>query len=55
MESVFPRLWHDYLKPLRPVLGERERGRWDGDTFYRYSRPQNFERFPKENHESGHL
>ena len=43
MESLFPKLWHGYLKPLRPVLAERERGRWDGDRFYRYSRPQNFE------------
>ncbi len=47
MGKLFPMLWHDYLKPLRSQLAKRERGRWDGDEFYRYSRPQNFEQLSK--------
>jgi type I restriction-modification system DNA methylase subunit len=43
MEKSFPKLWRGYLKPLKPTLAKRESGRWDGEEFYRYSRPQNFE------------
>ena len=43
MRSRFPLLWNDYLVPLRPALKKRENGRFDGDRFYQYSRPQNFE------------
>lgn len=44
MRSHFPLLWKDYLLLLRPVLRNRERGRFDqNDTFYQFSRPQNFE------------
>ncbi|MGA2034319.1 MAG: N-6 DNA methylase [Thermoguttaceae bacterium] len=43
MEVAFPKLWRGYLVPLRGELAKREDGRWDGDKFYRYSRPQNFE------------
>lgn len=43
MRSRFPLLWKDYLLPLRPVLRKREKGRFDDDRFYQFSRPQNFE------------
>lgn len=43
MQSRFPLLWNDYLVPLRPALKKREKGRFDGERFYQYSRPQNFE------------
>jgi hypothetical protein len=42
MKSQFPLLWRDYLVPLRKTLANREEGRWDGEEFYKYSRPQNF-------------
>ncbi len=43
MQQRFPLLWNDYLVPLRPDLKKREKGRFDGERFYQYSRPQNFE------------
>jgi hypothetical protein len=43
MQSRFPKLWKGYLVPLKSALAKREKGRWDGETFYQYSRAQNFE------------
>jgi len=43
MRSRFPLLWNGYLIPLRSDLNKREKGRFDGEEFYQYSRPQNFE------------
>jgi hypothetical protein len=43
MASRYPKLFREYLVPLRTTLAKRENGRWEGDVFYRYSRPQNFE------------
>ncbi len=42
MRERFPKLTQDYLVPLRSTLALRESGRFDGERFYQYSRPQNF-------------
>jgi hypothetical protein len=41
LETQFPLLWRYFLE-MRSALKRRERGRFDGDLFYQYSRPQNF-------------
>jgi len=38
----YPRTWK-YLQLCRTALEQREAGRFAGDRFYQYSRPQNFE------------
>lgn len=42
MEERFPLLWNDYLPEMRAALDKREKGRFKGERFYQYSRPQNF-------------
>lgn len=42
MEERFPLLWNHYLPEMRAALDKRERGRFRGERFYQYSRPQNF-------------
>ncbi|MCC6284377.1 MAG: Eco57I restriction-modification methylase domain-containing protein [Phycisphaerales bacterium] len=42
MEERFPLLWKDYLPDMRTALDKREKGRFKGERFYQYSRPQNF-------------
>ena len=42
MRRDFPLLWNDYLLPMRSALDRREKGRFAGEHFYQYSRPQNF-------------
>jgi hypothetical protein len=42
MEGRFPLLWKDYLPEMRTALDRREKGRFKGERFYQYSRPQNF-------------
>src|SRR5258708_3525442 len=42
MAREFPKLWHDYLLPLKPILEKREGGIFAGEHFYQYSRQQNF-------------
>ena len=44
LSSFSPRLV-DYLKECRPRLDEREQGRFKGDSWYCYARPQNLDRF----------
>lgn len=47
MQERFPALWSGYLTKMRPALDRREKGRFKGDRFYQYSRPQNFEPLSK--------
>jgi hypothetical protein len=42
MKSKYPRAY-EYLLLCRKKLEEREKGRFSGERFYQYSRPQNFE------------
>lgn len=41
MKNAYPNAY-DYLKQCKSQLENRERGRFRGDTFYQFSRPQNF-------------
>ncbi|MBN8646137.1 MAG: Eco57I restriction-modification methylase domain-containing protein, partial [Planctomycetes bacterium] len=47
MEERFPLLWKGYLPEMRAALDKREKGRFKGERFYQYSRPQNFEPLSK--------
>ncbi len=47
MQERYPRLWSGYLLGLRSALDKRENGRFKGERFYQYSRPQNFEPLSK--------
>lgn len=42
MAKRYPLAW-DYLKQCRGALEKRENGRFAGEEFYQFSRPQNFE------------
>jgi hypothetical protein len=44
ISSFSPRLV-DYLKECKPRLDQREQGRFKGDSWYGYARPQNLDRF----------
>ncbi|MHB1034587.1 MAG: Eco57I restriction-modification methylase domain-containing protein [Pirellulales bacterium] len=41
MAAKYPKAW-DYLSRCRKPLEQRERGRFAGDDFHQFSRPQNF-------------
>jgi type I restriction-modification system DNA methylase subunit len=47
IREQFPRLWTNYLLKMKDALDRRENGRFSGDHFYQYSRPQNFEPLSK--------
>jgi hypothetical protein len=42
MKTAYPNAY-DYLKQCKAQLENREQGRFRGETFYQFSRPQNFE------------
>jgi hypothetical protein len=46
IKSKSPKLW-TYLKECRDALEKRENGRFKGDKFYCYGRPQNHDKLPQ--------